>query len=46
MYGLIIAGGSLVMFGGLYAAGVLEARIEMRRRGEPAPLPMARIRRR
>jgi len=48
--GLIIAGASAVLFGGLYAAGVVEARMDLRRNGhwvDPAkPLPRARILRR
>jgi hypothetical protein len=50
MLGLIIAGAALVIFGGLYAAGVAEARIDLRKNGHwtppPAPLPSARILRR
>ena len=50
MIGLIIAGASLLFFGGLYAAGVAEAQMDERRQGRwmppPAPLPQARIRRR
>ena len=49
MIGLIIAGASLLFFGGLYAAGVAEAQMD-ERLGQwtppPAPLPQARIRRR
>jgi len=42
MIGLIIAGASAVMFAGLYAAGIVEAR-----RVDPArPLPRARVLRR
>lgn len=50
MVGLMIAGASVVFFGGLYVAGVVEARMDLRRNGywaEPAkPLPRARILRR
>jgi hypothetical protein len=46
MVGLILAGASLVMFGGLYLAGVAEARRDLRRAGRwvepPRPLPRAR----
>jgi hypothetical protein len=47
MYGVISAGATLLIFIGLYVAGVVEARVDLCRRGlwdEPArPLPRARV---
>jgi hypothetical protein len=47
MYGVISAGATLLIFIGLYVAGVVEARVDLYRRGlweEPArPLPRARV---
>jgi hypothetical protein len=47
MYALIISGVAVVFFGGLYAMGVLEARRDLRLRGQwvdpPRPLPRARV---
>jgi hypothetical protein len=50
MVGLLIAGASAVIFAGLYVAGIVEARMDLRRNGHwvepPRPLPRARIWRR
>jgi len=47
MIGLVLAGVSLGFIGGMYFAGVAEARAELRRRGQwvepPRPLPPARV---
>ena len=47
MYGVISEGATLLIFVGLYVAGVVEARVDLYRRGlwaEPAhPLPRARV---
>ena len=47
MYGVISAGATLLIFIGLYVAGVVEARVDLNQRGlwdEPArPLPRARV---
>ncbi len=44
MIGLVLAGASVVMFGALYLAGVVEARADLRRTGRwVEPLPRARI---
>ena len=46
MVGLILAGVSVVLIGGLYLAGVAEARADLKRLGQwvepPRPLPPAR----
>jgi len=47
MSGLVLAAGSMVFFGGMYVAGIVEARHDLRRTGRwVEPLPRARIRRR
>ena len=47
MYGVISAGATLLIFIGLYVAGVVEARVDLYQRGlwEPParPLPRARV---
>lgn len=47
MYGVISAGATLLIYVGLYIAGVVEARLDLSRRGlwdQPAqPLPRARV---
>jgi len=47
MIGLVLAAGSVVVIGGMYVAGIVEARQELRRTGRwVEPLPRAQIRRR
>jgi hypothetical protein len=46
MYGVISAGATLLIFIGLYVAGVVEARVDLIQRGlwdRRRPLPRARV---
>jgi hypothetical protein len=46
MYGVICAGATLLIFVGLYVAGVVEARVDLSGRGpwdDRRPLPRARV---